>query len=185
MSVSKWQGYSAEVSKRLQSGGYSADSAAALLDFDAEMFRLMRSIVKGELPAQLMSEMGQGLDLAQFQALTAIMRLQGGIGGRDPQEATVGLVAAELNVDPSRASRIVSDLIGAGLLRRDVSQSDGRKSILNLTHSATALLLAFRDLKWAKTMQVFANWTEAEICSFSQLFLRYNEGMRAAYPSRD
>ena len=68
---------------------------------------------------------------------------------------------------------------------RDVSQSDGRKSILNLTHSATALLLAFRDLKWAKTMQVFANWTEAEICSFSQLFLRYNEGMRAAYPSRD
>ena len=41
-----------------------------------------------------------------------------------------------------------------------------------------------RDLKWAKTMQVFADWSPDDIKNFSQLFLRFNQGMRRAYPSR-
>ena len=137
MGTDKWRGYREKVGQTLAEAGYSEASVAALIDLDGEMFRMMRSMVKGELPAQLMSELGAGLELAQFQALTAITRIQGGIGRSEQQEATIGLVAEEMNVDPSRASRIVADLIAAGHVRRDVSQSDGRKAVLTLTETAT------------------------------------------------
>lgn len=185
MGTDKWRGYREKVGQTLSDAGYSEASVGALIDLDGEMFRMMRSMVKGELPAQLMAELGSGLELAQFQALTAITRIQGGIGRSEQQEATIGLVAEEMNVDPSRASRIVADLIAAGHVRRDVSQSDGRKAVLTLTETATAMFAAFRDLKWAKFMQVFADWSEDEILAFSSLFLRYNEGMRRVYPGRN
>lgn len=184
MSGPNWQGYRAEVARRLGMGGFNADVAEALLDLDAEMFRLMRSTVKGELPAQLMAELGTSLEAAQFQAVTAVLRINAGIGRPEPAEATIGLLAEEMNVDPSRASRLATDLIAAGYLRRGVSQSDGRKSVLYTTDSATALLLAFRDLKWAKTMQIFKDWPSDDITRFSELFLRYNEAMRRAYPGK-
>lgn len=185
MSTEIWPGYREKVGQTLSAAGYSASSVSALIDLDAEMFRMMRSMVKGELPAQLMAELGSGLELAQFQALTAINRIQSGMGRRESQEASIGLVAEEMNVDPSRASRIVADLISAGHLRRDVSQTDGRKSVLNLTASAMAMFAAFRDLKWEKAMQVFADWEEDDIATFSGLFLRYNQAMRRVYPGRD
>lgn len=185
MGTDKWRGYREKVGQTLAEAGYSEASVAALIDLDGEMFRMMRSMVKGELPAQLMSELGAGLELAQFQALTAITRIQGGIGRCEQQEATIGLVAEEMNVDPSRASRIVADLIAAGHVRRDVSQSDGRKSVLSLTETALSMFAAFRDLKWAKFLQVFAEWSDEEIQCFSRLFLRYNENMRRVYPGRN
>ncbi len=181
--TAKWHGYRNDVARRLQGAGFSEASSEALLDLDAEMFRLMRSLAKGELPAQLMSSNDQGLEQAQFQALTAVLRLQGGIEGRAPCDATVGGIAAEMNLDPSRASRIVADLIAAGMLRRDVSQTDGRKTVLILTDRATAVLLGLRDIKWTKSTQVFAGWSEDEITSFTRLFQRYTAGMQAAYPT--
>lgn len=184
MSGANWLGYRAEVARRLGMGGFDAEVAEALLDLDAEMFRMMRATVKGELPAQLMAELGINIEPAQFQAVTAVLRINAGIGRPDPAEATIGLLAEEMNVDPSRASRLATDLIAAGYLRRGVSQSDGRKSVLHTTDSATALLLAFRDLKWAKTMQVFADWSPEDITCFSELFLRYSHAMRRAYPGR-
>lgn len=184
-SILKCQDYRGDVAARLCDSGISAQAAEALLDFDAEMFRLMRRMVKGELPTQLMAELDQGIELAQFQTLTAILRIKSGLDGRDPTEATIGMVALEMNIDPSRASRLVADLIAAGLLRRDVSQTDGRKSVLGLTEKADALLTGFRDLKWTKTMQAFDGWSEPDILNFSQLFLRYNSAIRRVYRARD
>lgn len=182
-SLSKWHGYRNDVTRRLQAAGFSEVSSEALLDLDAEMFRLMRILAKGELPAQLLSSNDQGIEASQFQALTAILRLQSGLEGRPPCEATVGAVAAEMNLDPSRASRIVTELIATGMVRRDVSQTDGRKTVLILTDRATSLLLSLRDLKWTKATQVFSEWTEDEITGFKRLFQRYAAAMKAAYPT--
>ena len=121
---------------------------------------------------------------AAVEALTAVIRLLNGFGGVAPQEATIGLVAVELNIDPSRASRITADLIARGYLLREVSQTDGRKSVLALTEKAHELLKSFLDLKWTKSMQVFADWDEADIVTFSTLFVRYTAAMQAAYPGR-
>src|SRR6478609_6359114 len=50
-----------------------------------------------------------------------------------PGEMTVGGVAEQLGIDPSAASRAVSDCIGAGLLERRASQQDGRRTVLSIT----------------------------------------------------
>lgn len=173
-----------EIGRKLADSGYATSTVDAMMDFDFAMFGLKRSMVKGELPVQLMAELGTGLELGQFEALTAVIRLLNGFGGVAPQEATIGLVATELNIDPSRASRITADLIARGYLLREVSQTDGRKSVLALTEKAHELLKSFLDLKWTKSMQVFADWDEADIVTFSTLFVRYTAAMQAAYPGR-
>lgn len=185
MGTKKWQHYRETVGKTLMEQGFSPAASEALLDVDAELFHMMRSMVKGELPAQLMREIGTELELAQFQALTAVLRIQSGMARQDSREATIGHVAAEMNVDPSRASRLVAELIAQGYLSREVSQEDARRSVLEPLPKAQKLLADFRDMKWQKMMQVFQGWTEAEILDFSRLFLCFREGMRRVYPGRE
>jgi DNA-binding MarR family transcriptional regulator len=138
-------------------------------------------VMKGELPLSLMRELGAGVEATQFHALTAITRIEHGIGRDRAAEATVGLLAEEMNVDPSRASRIAADLVDRGYLARAASQVDGRRSILTLTGSAKALFEAFRELKWQKTMALFREWPEQDILDFARLFARYSDDMRRLY----
>ena len=177
--------YQERVHDSLLSAGFSEDSAIALLSLDLDQFHYMRRVMKGDVPAMLMRELNSGLEATQFHALTAITRIQCGIGRDAATEATVGLLAEELNVDPSRASRIVADLVDRGYLERAASQQDGRRSILTLTQAAVKLFEAFRMRKWQKTMSVFKDWPEADILSFARLFARYSDDMRTAYPARE
>ena len=177
--------YQLAVHDSLIADGYSKQAALALLALDLDQFDYMRRVMKGDVPVQLMRELGAGLEVTQFHALTAITRIQCGIGRSTATEATVGLLAEELNVDPSRASRIVADLVERGYLARAASQDDGRRSILTLTDSAVQLFEAFRTRKWHKTMAVFKDWPEADILSFARLFARYSDAMRSAYPGRE
>lgn len=170
--------------ERLAEAGHSPEAAAALIDVDTAAFQWHRMAVKGEVPGRLLAELRLDLELSQFFSLTAILRIQAGIG-RIAEPATIGLLAEEMNIDPSRASRIASDLIARGYLRREAAQEDGRKSILTLTPKADAAFTAYRDLKWRKLVQVFAGWTEDEILAFSTLFGRYTDGLRAIYHSDD
>jgi DNA-binding MarR family transcriptional regulator len=185
MGDEKWHHYRETVGKTLASKGFSAQASEALLDVDAELFHMMRSMVKGELPTQLMREIGTDLELAQFQALTSVLRIQSGMARQDSREATIGHVAAEMNVDPSRASRLVSELIAQGYLSREVSQQDARRSVLQPLPKAQKLLAEFRDLKWQKMIQLFKGRNEADILDFSRLFLRFRDDMRAVYPGRE
>jgi len=54
-------------------------------------------------------------------------------------QATVGSVAEQLSVDPSAASRVVSELISPGFVERLASQRDGRRTVLRLTPDGVAL----------------------------------------------
>ncbi len=177
--------YQERVHASLLEAGFSEDAAVALLSIDLDAFHYMRRVMKGDVPAMLMQELGSGLEATQFHALTAITRIQCGIGRDSATEATVGLLAEEMNVDPSRASRIVADLVERGYLQRAASQQDGRRSILTLTGAAIKLFEAFRMRKWQKTMAVFKDWPEDDILAFARLFARYSDDMRAAYPTRE
>lgn len=167
----------------LEASGFSDRAANALLSLDADHFHFVRRVMKGDVPQSLMDEIDAGLETTQFHALSAIMRIRGGYG-RAPQEATVGLLAEEMALDPSRASRIAADLVERGLLARAVSQEDGRRSVLMPTEAARALMDAFLAAKWQRTMKLFSNWSEEDILTFSRLFSRYTEGMREQYPGR-
>lgn len=166
---------------RLTAAGFAPDVAEALAALDAEMFVAQRRAVKGELPARLIAEAGLDLDFGAFTALTAILRITNGVGRAQAEPATVGLLADELSIDPSRASRVASGLIEAGWVRRDVAQDDGRKSILVLTDRAQAAFSQFRDLKWSKLAEVFADWSGDDIRTFARLFARYSDGVERVY----
>lgn len=172
------------VKENLAEAGFSEDAAIALLSLDADLFQYMRRVVKGDVPHSLMQELDAGLEATQFHALSAILRIQNGYGRPGPQEVTVGLLAEEMNLDPSRASRIAADLVERGLIARAVSQEDGRRSVLVATEAAAVLVDAFLRAKWQRTMKLFATWAEPDIVTFSHLFGRYLDGMREQYPGQ-
>lgn len=181
--------YEERVMETLQAAGFSPNAARALLALDADHFHYVRRVMKGDIPQKLMDDLGAGLEATQFHALSAIVRLQCGQGhgrGRGPMsEPTVGLLAQEMAVDPSRASRIAADLVDRGYLRRDVSQQDGRRSVLALTDLALALFDSFRAARWQHTARLFKTWPEQDILDFTRLFAAYIEGMGQQYPVRD
>jgi DNA-binding MarR family transcriptional regulator len=169
------------LAERLADAGLSLAASDALLNLDSAMFLWHRMAINGEVHGRLIAELGLDLELSQFHALTAITRIQNGIGRAMPQAATIGLLAEEMSIDPSRASRIASDLIASGYLRRVAVQDDGRKSVLEWTEKAIAAFGKLRDRKWAKLLEVFQGWNETEIEQFSVLFRRYCDDFRTVY----
>lgn len=165
--------FQAKIPELLEGAGYSASASKALLDLDSAIFQWKSAMMKGDVSGRMIAELGIDLDLTQFRFLTAIMRIQDGVGREEPQAATIGLVAEELNVDPSRASRLAADLISRGYLRRRAAQEDGRKSIVVLTDHAIEVFAKFRALKWTKFLSILADWEETEIAEFARLFEKY------------
>lgn len=176
-------GFHDGLTDRLAAAGHGPAAIEALLALDTEMFAWHRQTMKGELALRLLAELGLDLELSQFHALTAIARITHGVGRDRAEPATVGLLAEDLAIDPSRASRIASGLIAAGWVRRDAAQDDGRKTVLLLTDKAHAVFVRFRAAKWEKLIAVFAEWSAEEIETFSRLFARYAEGMGRVYGS--
>lgn len=177
-------GHHDRIKAEIASAGFSDRAAEALLSLDGDHFLFVRRVMKGDVPHNLMAELDAGVEATQFHALSAIMRIQFGYGRPSGQEVTVGLLAEEMTLDPSRASRIAADLVERGLIERAVSQEDGRRSVLVPTAAAGALMEAFLRAKWQRTIKLFATWSEADIVTFSTLFARYSAGMREQYPQR-
>ena len=91
----------------------------------------------------------------------------------------MGQVAEKLRVDPSRASRIVSELVARGYVERRAAQDDARKTVLVLAPRAEAFLKRFTKAKWQLMAQVFEGWSSDDITRFSHLFTRYLDGLSA------
>lgn len=173
------------LTQTLHQAGFSDSAANALMAFDAEHFHHVRRVLKGDVPQTLMDEVGAGLEMTQFHALSAIVRIEAGQGRSTAMEPTVGLLAEEMAVDPSRASRIAADLVERGYVRREVSQEDGRRSVLGLTDQARDLFDAFRAAKWQHMVRLFQGWSESDIIDFARLFATYARGMDQEYPAKE
>lgn len=88
---------------------------------------------------------------------------------------TVGGLAEQLAIDASVASRMVSECIGAGLLRRMPAQRDGRRGVLELTAEGQALRERFRAQQRQAFEQITQDWPEAERLKFARLLLKYTD----------
>ena len=163
----------------LKADGFCADAVSALLDFDTANFQHYRMVVKGEVVSAVIDAFDMDLELTEFHTLTAILRIRAGVG-RPAGEATIGLVAEELAVDPSRASRLVSDLVAKGLIRREAAQDDGRKSVLTPTDEGMRILKIFKQEKWNLLARVFKDWKAEDIAAYARSVRAYSEGMQAA-----
>ena len=165
----------------LSEKGFGPEAIEALKDFDVANFQWRRMLEKGEFWAKVNENIPDRVEHASLQGLVAVSKMaQGG-----QQAPTIGLVAEAMLIDPSRASRIVADLVSRDYLRREVAQDDARKSILVVTDKGQAYLRDFSRRKWMLLADVFAGWTEEEIAQFSTLFTRYVDRLGQALGSGD
>ncbi|MDP9842441.1 MarR family winged helix-turn-helix transcriptional regulator [Streptosporangium lutulentum] len=89
------------------------------------------------------------------------------------KEITVGAVAEFLAVDPSVASRMVTDNIKAGYLIRAASQQDGRRTVLQLSPEGAELMARFRRHQRSAFEYITADWSDHDRLEFARLMLKY------------
>ncbi|MBM7442116.1 MarR family winged helix-turn-helix transcriptional regulator [Streptomyces sp. HB132] len=90
-----------------------------------------------------------------------------------PGEMTVGGLAAEMGVAQPVASRTVAACMGEGLLRRAASQSDGRRTVLELTEYGEAERNRFAAEQRKAFQEITAAWSPEERIQFARLLARY------------
>ncbi|MEV6079980.1 MarR family winged helix-turn-helix transcriptional regulator [Streptomyces sp. NPDC052069] len=90
-----------------------------------------------------------------------------------PGEMTVGGLAAEMGVAQPVASRTVAACIEDGLLRRTASQSDGRRTVLELTDHGEAERNRFAAEQRRAFQEITAAWSPEERIQFARLLARY------------
>ncbi len=161
-----------DASAYLEERGHSQAEIDALLQMDMANFRWRRLAEKGEFIHRLTLLIGANLEPAMLQGLLAAAQIASGLGGI-PQPPTIGAIAERMSVDPSRASRIVSELVSRGYLTRELDQSDARRTNLVLTAKTKEFLRAFSQEKWKLIADIYESWTPEEIRTFSSLFVRY------------
>ncbi|MEV4926831.1 MarR family winged helix-turn-helix transcriptional regulator [Streptomyces roseoverticillatus] len=98
---------------------------------------------------------------------------ESGDGSGGASEVTVGAVARHLGVDPSVASRMVSDCISAGYLIRAASQQDGRRTVLHLSPEGRGLMARFSRHQRSAFEYITAGWPDHERLDFARLMLKY------------
>lgn len=162
------------LSRRLVDAGLDDDVARSALALDAILQRWRRRAQK-RLPERLALEaLGLDLDVARLDVLTAILAPGGLFECEADEETMVATVAARLGIDPSRASRLVSDLIASGHVRRAVSQRDGRRAIVELTDEGRAVVTEVRARKVGMLAVFLSEWTAEEIATFLPLLDRFS-----------
>lgn len=113
------------------------------------------------------------IDLPELDVLVAIWAPSNEFGECASVETMVATVATRLHIDPSRASRLVSVVIGKGLAQRAASQQDARRTVLVLTPRGQAIVDAVRRFKFLVMGEFLSGWTEEERRTFVPLLERF------------
>ena len=139
----------------------------------------MRMLIGRRVIARLaLDSVAPGLEISHVDVLDVVRRAGQG------REVTVGMVAEKLRIDPSRASRIVAEMVSREVLRREASQADARRIVLVMTEMGERLVAEMHSVKQAIIAEIVADWPEDEIASFSHLFERFTLAFEAAYEAR-
>ena len=93
--------------------------------------------------------------------------------------ATVSGVAAALNVDQPRASKLVAAAVEAGLVRREADQADGRRALLVRTERGNTLSEELHRFRRSIFATVMSDWTDADRAAFARLLTRFVESLAA------
>ncbi|WP_254695435.1 MarR family winged helix-turn-helix transcriptional regulator [Oceanicola sp. D3] len=163
-----------EVVRKLEQVGVDESLARSALDLDAVLQRWRRRVFKRELGIRAVQELGLKVELAELDALIAVWRPSNEFGDEVSGETTVGSVANRLGIDPSRASRLTTELIRKGLIRRGVSQEDARRAILEVTPDGGRIVKAVRAFKFYTLGNFLKSWTEEEVRTFVPLLERFS-----------
>lgn len=163
--------------------GFSPRAADAIVRIDATMTRIRRAMTRREHVTELLAEIDPALDASKLDVIGAV--LQWSHDGSAPlDEVTVGTVAERLGIDPSRASRLVADVVDLGYVRRSASQSDSRRTVLEPTDKAVTFGSEFRARKTSMLTRGLKTWTEDELVQFADLVDRFSYWGKAGLEPR-
>jgi len=161
----------------LNRAGIEPSAVDSALEIDAVMQQWRRRWHKRELGASALRhlQLSDRLDLAQLDVLMAIWAPSREFRCKEGQETMVSTVAERLGIDPSRASRLVSELIPKGLARRAVSQQDARRTIVELTEDGKMIVRAVRRYKYLLMGDFLSGWSQEERDTFLPLLARFSK----------
>jgi DNA-binding MarR family transcriptional regulator len=117
---------------------------------------------------QALKRMDNGLELSHLDVISVARR---------GEDVTIGMVADEMRIDPSRASRIVGELVAQGVLERRVSQNDARRSIIELTGIGRMIVATAEATKRDILHEVMGGWSGEDIENFARLYQAFTAGL--------
>jgi DNA-binding MarR family transcriptional regulator len=91
--------------------------------------------------------------------------------------ATVSRIAATLNVDQPRASKLVAAAVEAGLVRREADQADGRRAPLVRTERGDAVFEELHRFRRSVFATAMSDWTDADRAAFARLLTSFVESL--------
>lgn len=136
-----------------------------VLDISHTMTRMRLMIGRRVIGRMAIAKLAPGLELSHIDVLDIIHRADA--------PATVGSIADAMRLDPSRGSRVVAEMVGRGLLKRDVSQEDGRRSVIEITPLGNSILAEMRSAKISIIHEVVDDWPAQDVADFARLFDRF------------
>lgn len=161
--------------ERLGRAGLAPFAARAVLQIDALMQGWRRRMTKRELGLSALRELGLDLDLPQLDVLVAIAAPHYEFQGTALSDETmIGTVAERLNIDPSRASRLVSEMVDKGYVSRAASQTDSRRTVISLTEQGQAAVDAVRMHKFLRLGNFLSGWSQEDLETFLPLLERFS-----------
>jgi len=167
----------------LKNTGARSDVIDTVMRVDAVMQNWRRRMNKRELGHKAIAALGLSIDMAQLDTLLAIAALENEFREAGEQENTVGMVADRLHIDPSRASRLVSEMVGLGYVLRNASQADSRRTVLELTDMGWALVHAVLSYKWLLMSDHFSTWPTEELEKFVPLLEKFSDWVSNSHES--
>lgn len=91
--------------------------------------------------------------------------------------ASVSSVAAALDVDQPRASKLVAGVVEAGLVRRQADQADGRRAFLVRTRAGRILTERVHRFRQSVFSAAMEDWTPRERAEFARLLTRFVDSL--------
>lgn len=153
----------------------STEAAADIAHISEVMGRMRLLIGRRVISRTLVDNLAPSLEISHLDALRAMNRIDG--------EVTVGAIADVMRLDPSRGSRLVAELVAQGLLRRDASQADGRRSIVVRTELGDQLMTEVDATKRRLLASMLDGWSEEELSVFAVLFDKFVSKFEETYPN--
>lgn len=163
-----------KLKRHLARAGIDGDLSQSALELDTIMQHWRRRVVKRELGQRALADLELDLDMPLLDVLMVVWTPAEEFDEDPVSEVMVSTVATRLMIDPSRASRLTSELIRLGLVRRAVSQEDARRAVLELTDEGTRIVHAVRHYKFLILGNFLKGWTDQELTAFIPLLERFS-----------
>lgn len=176
-------GSNIDVNALLRKAGIDTRTIEAVVGIDALMQNWRRRAVKRELGHKALLDLNIGIDLAQLDVLFAIEAPTQEFGEAAGGETMVASVAERLGIDPSRASRLVAEMVELGHARRAVSQADARRAIIELTTSGQAIVAAVRAYKFLIMGDFLGDWSAEDLDRFVPLLRKFGAWPQHSEPA--